>query len=263
VQERLEDEFLSRSDDGILEHLIEEGKKHSGERWEAIVALASSVQNRRLFKRAARADSPADLAEAEETHAKFGSAEKRRQLERQAARIAGVSPGWKVVIWLPAPTMRMKVAEVLVDNGQGVAKLDDLGGPSRAIVDAHKRLWAITVYIEPELFAREPNRVRAMLGFLRDSLDIALHDNKGRPILGLREYAVELVAAKARLTPPQAEQIQELFTRQAAAAGATGSFTELVETAYRFARSENFTRSDLDTSEWDRWSPTNPRTRNT
>jgi len=115
-------------------------------------------------------------------------------------------------------------------------------------------LWAITVYVEPELFRKEPNRVGAMLGFLKDSLDVALHDDKGRPVLGLRDYAVDLVAARTKLSPSDAERLQEAVALEAAAAGAVGTFTELVDTVYQFARSEGLTTDEVDTSGWSQWS---------
>ncbi|HVX70428.1 MAG TPA: hypothetical protein VHA79_12145 [Mycobacteriales bacterium] len=252
VRDVLEAEFTTRSDDGLLEFLIDRSRDRSGDRWAGIGKLAAAVLNRHLFKRAARADSHEDLAEATATYRMFGSADERRKLEQDAARFAGVSPGWKVVIWLPEPTMRLKVAEVLVDSGTGVAPLDSLGGQSQHIVQAHKALWATTVYVDPVLAREEPNRVQAMLAYLRDKMDLALHDAAGRPVRGVGELAIHLVAEKTEMTGAQADRLTAAAALGVAAAGG-GTFTAVVSAMLEQARANDLTSSTADATEWPTW----------
>jgi HD superfamily phosphohydrolase len=254
VRDVLEREFTSRSDDGLLEHLAFEADRSSGERWQGIGALASAVLDRRLFKRAARADSAEDLAEAATTYRQFGSADQRRRLELDAARFAGVNPGWKIVIWLPEPTMRLKVAEVLVDSGKGVAALDSLSGPSKQIVQSHKELWAVTIYVEPELALGDAPGVDAMLAYLRDELDLALHDSTGKAVRGLRELARDVVAEALNLTGGKVTTLEDRMQLVSAAAGG-GTFDALIASTWETAREAGLTDKPLPNGSWKRWAP--------
>ena len=120
VRSRLEHEFTRRSDDGLLEYLVDRAlRPDADERRKAVGTLASSVLDRRLFKMAARAGGPADLARAQETYERFGTPQERRRLEKEAADFAGADNGWSVVIWLPDPKTRMKAVECLAESGAG------------------------------------------------------------------------------------------------------------------------------------------------
>lgn len=249
VRADLEREFTTRSDDGLLEHLVTEADRHPGERWEGIGLLARAVLDRQLFKRAARADSQEDLAEAAQTHAKFGGADDRRRLEQDAARFAGINPGWKIVIWLPEPAMRLKVAGVLVDSGKGVAALDSLGGPSTQIVQAHKALWATTVYVESALVRAEPVRVAAALAYLRDELDLALHDTAGRAVPGQRQLALDLVAEAEALTASDTTKLADAAGLGAAGAGMT-TFDALYSAMREHAKVHGLTRDGQPVLPW-------------
>lgn len=255
VRSELEAEFTSRSDDGMLEHLQFTARTHAGnERWEGIGALAGAVLDRRLFKRAARADSPEDLSAAIDTYSKFGLSDARRELELSAARFAGVKPGWKVVIWLPDPTMRLKLAEVLVDTGKGVATLDSLSGPSKQIVDAHKALWATTIYVEPELRKERSGKVLAMLAFLRDVLDLALHDTDGKAVRGCLELARGVVAEANRLNADQVNKLDVVMRQTTpAAAGGSGTFDTLVVTVWQQAADQGLTTPEMPPGHWSTW----------
>jgi len=250
VRADLEREFTGRSDDGLLEYLVGEAEQQNGERWKGIGALAQAVLDRQLFKRAGRADSDEDLAEAATTYRKFGTADRRRELEQDAARFAGVSPGWQVVIWLPESTMRLKVAGVLVDSGKGVAALDSLGGPSTQIVKAHRALWATTVYVHPELSRSEPNRVAAMLAFLRDKLDLALHDAHGQPVKGAEQLATDLVAEAMRLTAADVAGLGTAVQVSATASGPT-TFDTLVQLVQQQADAQGHKSTVV--THWSTW----------
>lgn len=113
VEDQLEATFTERSDDGLLEHVVDQARQLSADRRSrGIEALATAVLNRNLFKLIGRAETRADMALAQEKFDAFGRADTRRQLERTAARLAGLEHGWQVVIWLPNPDMKLKVAGV-------------------------------------------------------------------------------------------------------------------------------------------------------
>lgn len=235
VENRLEHEFTRRSDDGLLEHLAERGLTATDERWKAIGTLATAVLDRQLFKMAGRASGGPDLALAEETHTKFGSPEARRRLEKAAADAAGVENGWSVVIWLPDPKMRLKVAEVLVDDGRGVAPLNRVSTASQQIVQQHRELWAVSVYVDPAVREQTPARVRAMLAELRRRMQVALQDADGRPVPLPSSLAADLVVEHAGLAGGrQLEQLTQRYALAAASAPQSvgGHFAALWQQAH-------------------------------
>jgi hypothetical protein len=144
VKGRLEVLFLSVGDDGLLEHLFDSNRLHRAGRRQAVSTIAGDLLNRRLFKFAAQVKG-AKAADA--LYAKFSPPDQRRRLERGAARYAELSDGWKVVIWLPKPTMRLKQADVLVDHGEGISRLVDYSARGREIYEDHKALWSLTVFV--------------------------------------------------------------------------------------------------------------------
>jgi HD superfamily phosphohydrolase len=160
VKGRLEDLFLSVGDDGLFEHLRDTNKGYSGGRRQAVATIASDLLDRCLFKRAAKvkgAKAAADL------YRKFSAPDRRRTLERGAAEYAELSDGWKVVIWLPKPTMRLKQADVLVDHGDGISRLVDYSFRGREIYDEHKALWSLAVFVHSEVSPEERLWVLAYL----------------------------------------------------------------------------------------------------
>jgi hypothetical protein len=105
VKQQLEDLFLAVGDDGLLEHLRDSNKEHPHRRRGAVSKLASDLLDRKLFKCVAQIKG---VKAAQELYDKFHSSDTRRALERQAAEYAELGEGWKVVIWLPKPEMRLK-----------------------------------------------------------------------------------------------------------------------------------------------------------
>lgn len=154
IRERIDVVMTRRGDDGLLEHLKElpddaNGRFDNGRR-RAVAELATDLENRALYKRRAR------LSEVSIGRTKFyetyGTPKGRRVMERRAAAFAGLEKAWWVVIWLPPPKMKLKLAEVLIDDGRGIKSFvereDRAGGQGRGpeIYRAHENLWAVSVY---------------------------------------------------------------------------------------------------------------------
>jgi HD superfamily phosphohydrolase len=122
VQAKLERDFLAYGDDGLLEQLRDWGQAvdpNDDGRRAAVGELARDVLERRLYKAIGRADARHDVALSQRIYEKFGKRAPRRALEEEAARWAGLKHRWSVVVWLPSPEMRLKIARVLVDyNGR-------------------------------------------------------------------------------------------------------------------------------------------------
>ncbi len=181
VRRKLEEELAGRGDDGLLETLktfrtlraedeqvqavggfgrrVLELHRQAGE-------LADAFLDRRLFKVAARVG--VEDAPAMELYEKFGKdARERSALEREAERFAGLRGGPKVLIWLPSPKMRVKVAEVLVDDGNHIDRFaayeEPRSGRGSDIYGGHSRLWGLWVFTHPELPDERQDDVLAYL----------------------------------------------------------------------------------------------------
>jgi HD superfamily phosphohydrolase len=240
VRDALEAEFTQRSDDGLLEHLDRLGSaKGADTRHKAMGTLAAAVLNRQLFKLVGTASGPADMALAQEKYKKFGTADQRRKLETAAAHRAELSRGWKVVIWLPNPTMRLKVAEVLVDNEEGVAPLDRVSDSGGQIVTQHRNLWSISVYADSPLRddLRMRNTVDVLLSSIRTDMDVRLIRWDGTPVKTLTDLSVDKIAEVKRLEPQQREQLLELVP---AALGGGQTFREMINAHWRVAHEQGF-----------------------
>lgn len=143
VNQRIEDLFLDFGDDGLLEQLASSDLDEHPLRTPS-ATLAQQLLYRQLYAHAGNA-SGADAAD--DLHDAYGDAKVRRELEAGAARYAGIAQSWHVLVWLPPPAMRLKLAEMLVDHGKGIAKFVDHSQLGSDIYDAHKALWTISVFV--------------------------------------------------------------------------------------------------------------------
>lgn len=236
VKDRIENEFLSRSDDGMLEYLIDSGPEPSPRR-AASAALATALQNRKLYKILGHAGDPADQAIAEETWEKFAKdPQDRLKLERVAAKFAGVSHGWQVVIWLPNYKMRLKVADVLVHRDQAIAPLSRVEGTSRSIVEQHQRLWAVTVYAPVEV---RDNREQAdaVLAYIGEKTALTFHRRDGSVVPSPWDLAVDKILAEINEgSDTTRDALLRLVPSTKTTEGSPPSFAELVDALKATAR---------------------------
>lgn len=180
-QLRLEQEFISHGDDGLLERMqrlrVEEPESAlvrplvAGLN-ERSAALADAVLRRDLFTVAGRvglADAPAH-----QLHDRYGDAPDRIALQDEAQRFAELGKDPKVLLWLPDPGMRLKLAKVLVDDGSHISEFnrfeDARGRRGDDIYRADRALWALWVFVRRDVPAAD---CEAVLVYLADRLGVA------------------------------------------------------------------------------------------
>jgi len=166
VGEELEMQIRELGDDGLLEYLAGYFGDGGSSVDQQAQALADDLLNRRLYKRAAQARGRSDR---NRIFNRFGSPEKRRELERKAAEYVGATED-KVIIWLPNPKMRLKTAEVLVDFGEGIAPFNKFSSRGEEIYRDHEELWTITVFVHDSL--RKADRESAILARLAELMGV-------------------------------------------------------------------------------------------
>jgi HD superfamily phosphohydrolase len=236
VKDQVESEFLRRSDDGMLEYLVDCGPDPTPRR-AASAELATALQDRHLYKILGHAGDPADQAIAEETWEKFAKdPQERLKLERAAAKFAGVAHGWQVVIWLPNHKMRLKVAEVLVYKDGAIAPLSRVEPTSRAIVEQHQRLWAVTVYAPVEVRdSREQSD--AVLAYIGEKTALTFHRRDGSVVPSPWALAVDKIVGEINEGSSSTRSaLLGLVPSTKTTDGSPASFAELVDALKATAR---------------------------
>ena len=217
VKNELDAEMTRRGDDGLLEYMRDlptarprDGSHHrDAARRRASAELARRLHERVLFKRIAiQHHARRDREKLWEEH---HSAKARREIERAASRFAGIEPEWSVLVWLPSPKMRLKVAGVLVDDGKEIIEFfnREAEGKHRGqdIYEAHKNLWGVSVFVEPSV-AKDVHLRDAVLASVAADLDMQFGNLAGR--LGPKTYEWPDRLALERL----ARSVDEVFTQQ-------------------------------------------------
>lgn len=168
----IEAEMLRRSDDGLLEYLrdyaddrLREDDLEDAGRLRALRTLVVGLLDRDLYKPIDRVST--QRGSADDLYRDFGDPHDRRELEQRAAAYAGIDPAWKILIWLPPPSMRLKVAEVLVYDGSEVNAFvrSEAYRSKRGtdIYEAHERLWGITLFADRSVTRDQHQAARAYL----------------------------------------------------------------------------------------------------
>lgn len=180
VGAEIDAQLLRRGDDGFLEYMRDLSGApglsltlRDASRRRAVGQLAEDLLERRLFKRVAHQrqirQSRTEFCD------EYRSPASRRVIEQRAARFAGVDPAWHVAVWVPPENMRLKVADVLVNDGQEtrrfVQREGELYRRGADIYELHQQLWAVSVYVHPSVSGDQRERV---LVSLSADLDMAL-----------------------------------------------------------------------------------------
>jgi HD superfamily phosphohydrolase len=206
----IETELRRVGDDGLLEYLAgtrepgqgEDGRPPAGA---AVRQLADDLLNRHLYKRAAQASG---ASARQRIYDLFGDREARRQVERAAARYAKV-PEEHVVIWLPDPEMRLKIAEVLVDFGTGIAPFNEYSGLGQDIYDAHRGLWTVTAFVHRSV--RRAGKEPVVLARLAELMGIEWDRHKPRGAERPADWPMRLAASRALGDQAFDEELDELL----------------------------------------------------
>jgi len=237
VRSRLEELLYRHGDDGLLESVaaFDEQAPPATVVSPALASvnsqaasLASRLLRRDLYKFAGRVDT--EQASAGELFKRYGPPEKRIALQDAAQRFAELGPGPQVLMWLPDPDMRLKLAGVLVDDGRHIDTFVDYerarGGRGSEIYDAHLRLWSLWVWISPDV--PEPDR-EVVLAFLAGELGVCwetLRDKLGRkPGEYVDRLALSRILASNHAAPSLDGPFIENLLLEVASAAARGGAT--------------------------------------
>lgn len=216
VERTIETRIRNLGDDSLLEYLA--GSLQSPGNYppvnENVQSLASDLLNRRLYKRAAEARRTGVKSR---LHDLFGARSEQRALERAAAHFADV-PEEHVVIWLPDPKMRLKVAEVLVDFGHGVAQFDKHSEQAREIYRAHQDLWTTTVFVHREVAEQELEPV--VLAKLAELMGVEWDRHEPRRATNPQQWPICLAASRVFRDDVLDREIKELLETDKAMAAA-------------------------------------------
>lgn len=226
VRQSIEETMLGHGDDGFLEHLAsykdaerQDRRAHvggiAGRRVAKLLGatgeLADAVLERRLFKLAGRVD--IKDAPARELYARFG--EDKRELSnaaRDAERYAGLRGPPQVVIWLPSPRMREKIADVLVDDGGHIDRFAAYEEPrsrrGQEIYANHGRLWALWVFTHPAMERGTRDVVLARLAEIFGVAWEGLRDEWGRDYW---HWTDRLILSRALQQPERNDRIDALI----------------------------------------------------
>lgn len=205
--ERQLDKLLRESgDDTLLEHLARDRSLRRTQAGRDATTLASDLLERRLYRHVANASG---AHAPKELHKKFGDRETRSKLELSASNWADLSNRHaQVLLWIPPPGMRLKLAEMLVDHGKGLAKFVDYSKKGREIYDDHRDLWNIMVFVHRSVSDEDAKVVLARL-----AADMGLCWDRYESELGTdaEDWPRTLAAMQACKRPEVDETVRELL----------------------------------------------------
>jgi len=228
VRDKLEEEFLRYGDDGLIEYILAlvSSEKKEDSRLAAIESLATRIQTRNLYKLIAQCKSA--KPQAKEIHKNFGKPEERRRLEEGAARYAGIKHRWHILLWIPSWKMRLKAAEVLVeDKDNQIVKLTTHDVRGEDISDNHMALWSISAFAPVEV-KQDEMRMHAALAWIAKEISIKWDGTvPSLPILAARHIGSE--RALARTTEEElADALDKELSGSGRNAATLESFDELI-----------------------------------
>ncbi|HEX6752310.1 MAG TPA: hypothetical protein VF093_01795 [Solirubrobacterales bacterium] len=211
VQEDMEKRLQAFGDEGVLTFLS--ALDGAGE--DAVVqplfsssaALARDLMDRRLFRMTDQVG--AGDVSPKHVHERYGNPFERARLEAEAQEFAGLGTEPKVLLWIPSHEMRLKLAEVLVQQEAGIAPFVNYErSRSRRgsdIYDAHERLWAAYIFVHRDV---EPAQEKMVAAFLGSRMGIRWRRHSyfgGRPDQWPLRLAVAKVFRKSFKAPVEKE----------------------------------------------------------
>ncbi len=212
VSTELEGLFLRFGDEGLIEHLIwvldERGEARS-EREDGVRDLALRIRNRDHYRMLAHAGGREVLPASNDKHNQYGTAPERRRLERTAAKWAGIDPAWSIVLWVPSPKMRLKLADVLIEDRGMISKLVERYEDAEIIARRHQELWAVRVYASAEVH-EDADKREIVLAKLRDDMGLPFVDTDGRPVTDTSRLVAERIVSRHQLERSELAAIEDL-----------------------------------------------------
>lgn len=132
--------------------------------------------------------------------------------------------------------MRLKVADVLVYRDQAIAPLSRVEPTSRAIVDQHQRLWAVTVYAPAEVRdSRE--QADAVLAYIGERTALTFHRRDGSVVPSPWHLAVDKILRELNEgSTSTRDALLSLVPSTKTADGSPASLAELVDALKTTAR---------------------------
>jgi HD superfamily phosphohydrolase len=240
VEQELERHFTFFGDEGLIEHLIwtlRAGERKLDSRWRAILRLAEMFRYREHFRMLAHSGGPAVVNAAEDKYAEFGSASKRRILEQSAATWVGLDPAWQIVLWIPGPDMRLKVADVLVESEGMISTLAAFSEDARTIARRHEQLWTVRVYA-PATIRDDPSLRDRLLSFIQDQTGLPFIQSDGRRVISTNQLAAEEVVSAIGLERKKVEVITRRLEQVAARTEDVGTYEDLLTMARAIGEDE-------------------------
>ncbi len=219
-QKQLEDEVLGHGDDGLLERIAALGADPPcpgvcgaviDDLRRQAAALGRALLDRELFAIGGRVG--VDDAPAAKLWDAFGSIEQRTAAQDEAQRFAEVGRDPQVLIWLPDPEMRLKLARVLVDNGEHINEFqayeEARGGRGADIYRAHRRLWSLWVFCHRSMTIE---RQDAALAYLAVKYGVAWERMRDRYGSDARSWIVRYGLSRLLELPPLDARVTELIS---------------------------------------------------
>lgn len=159
-------DLRNRAPDGVVPASSPFADKRVRSALKASSRLAGDLRDRRLYRIAAEVGvedvSPDDI------YKSFGKPADRAALEAEAQRFASLGREPRVILWIPEPDMRLKLAEVLVQQPAGIAPFvtyeRSRSRRGSEIYDAHERLWRAYVFVRRDVGWAEEQMISAFLG---------------------------------------------------------------------------------------------------
>jgi HD superfamily phosphohydrolase len=229
TRKRVERRILQHGDDGLLEYLRDWAAQRraalpgtaSSPRLDALTNLVDGLLHRDLFGLAGRSSS--QQASAEAIYSAHGSAAQRRRLEEDAATFAGIDEAWKVCIWLPPPSPRLKSAEVLVFDGSEVVEFyrseQYKAKRGEDIYELHGRLWAVSVYIHRSVPLEQARKVLVRLAQRMEVRWDRQVKELGRQVLQWPDRLAAIEVCEAKGLGRREDELIALATEQVVARG--------------------------------------------
>jgi HD superfamily phosphohydrolase len=208
VREVMEAVFRDAGDDGLLDFLVGLSDRAQSPAvpssfadnrvrpvLKASARLAEDLQDRRLYRIAAQVG--ASDVSPDDVYKTFGKPAERAQLEMSAQQFASLGHEPRVILWIPKPDMRLKLAEVLVQQQAGIAPFvtyeRSRSRRGSEIYDAHGRLWRAYVFVRRDVEEAEKQMISAFLGW-RMGIRWEGHRNLGKHP---EQWPLRLAVAKA------------------------------------------------------------------